>query len=365
MEEIKRDVYWDIIKGLGIIAVVLGHSGFKYGIILNYYHLAIFFFVAGFFYKDKYSYDLVDYIIKKVKDLWWPLIKYGIVFIILHNIFIRMNIYSTITGEPMIYPKVVYSLYETVNNILLLILTGNQLEEVMGASWFVFPLFCAMIIFCFIRNIAIKLSDTQTKREIYIYILCWLIGGVGMILSAKKLQLVWRIDVSLIAIPIISCGYVCKTYWSKIKLNWIMAIMGVFVIVYFYRNGLVISFAAGQIGNPIAFTLVTFAGIYINLYIGKILLKTNKLKCIFACLGRESFHIMVLQFLAMKLINLIAVLFYHKELYNIAKFPYSNINLWILNTLAGLFIPVLGVWLFNKIVNKLKNVYYNKKYIGA
>ncbi len=42
----KRNNYWDIVKGLGIILVVLGHSGCpnKFAIItLNYYHMALFF----------------------------------------------------------------------------------------------------------------------------------------------------------------------------------------------------------------------------------------------------------------------------------------------------------------------------------
>lgn len=52
MEKEYRDKYWDIMKGLGIIAVVLGHSGCPYPFVvigLNYYHMALFFFCSWFF----------------------------------------------------------------------------------------------------------------------------------------------------------------------------------------------------------------------------------------------------------------------------------------------------------------------------
>src|SRR3989339_1325652 len=107
MAEKKREIYWDIVKGLGIAAVVFGHSGFAYWpviILINYYHLPIFFFVSGFFYNDTYSTDPYAYIGRKLRTLWWPMIQYVVAFILLHNLFLKLNIYSSLTDQPMIYP---------------------------------------------------------------------------------------------------------------------------------------------------------------------------------------------------------------------------------------------------------------------
>lgn len=54
MEEKKIDrlLFWDILKGIGIVSIVFGHSQ-NLGIAIRtvyYYHLAIFFFISGYFY---------------------------------------------------------------------------------------------------------------------------------------------------------------------------------------------------------------------------------------------------------------------------------------------------------------------------
>ena len=44
------------MKGIAIISVVVGHVFVRTDIeeFVNQYHLAVFFFVAGYFFKDKY-----------------------------------------------------------------------------------------------------------------------------------------------------------------------------------------------------------------------------------------------------------------------------------------------------------------------
>ena len=76
------------MKGLGIIFVVVGHT--SYSPVHNFvylFHLAVFYFVAGYFFKDKYIDDKLLFLWKKIKSLWFPLIGYGIVFMLLHNLF--------------------------------------------------------------------------------------------------------------------------------------------------------------------------------------------------------------------------------------------------------------------------------------
>ena len=44
-----RSLYWDIVKGWGIIAIVLGHTGYFAGAFVYLFHLALFFFITGYF----------------------------------------------------------------------------------------------------------------------------------------------------------------------------------------------------------------------------------------------------------------------------------------------------------------------------
>ena len=48
-----RNNYWDCVKGIAILSVILGH-GFQITHDFVYtYHLALFFFVSGFFYNEE------------------------------------------------------------------------------------------------------------------------------------------------------------------------------------------------------------------------------------------------------------------------------------------------------------------------
>lgn len=88
VEQKENSHVFSIMKGLGIIFVVVGHT--SYSPVHNFvylFHLAVFYFVAGYFFKDKYIDDKLLFLWKKIKSLWFPLIGYGIVFMLLHNLF--------------------------------------------------------------------------------------------------------------------------------------------------------------------------------------------------------------------------------------------------------------------------------------
>ncbi len=126
----ERDQYWDIVKGLGIIAVVVGHTGSPLMPYVYMYHLALFFFVAGFLYKEKYSVDPFFYIGTRLKRLWWPLVKYGVVFVLLHNFLFKINVYSNVQNVPGITPMNMYSVTDLIYNIkgTLCMQTIDQME---------------------------------------------------------------------------------------------------------------------------------------------------------------------------------------------------------------------------------------------
>lgn len=56
------------MKGIAIISVVIGHVFVQTNIeeFVNQYHLAVFFFVAGYFFKDKYIQSPQQFIKKEL-----------------------------------------------------------------------------------------------------------------------------------------------------------------------------------------------------------------------------------------------------------------------------------------------------------
>ena len=53
----KRIDYMDILKALAIIAVVIGHCDSPHPLynFIYLYHMPLFFFISGYFYKNEYS----------------------------------------------------------------------------------------------------------------------------------------------------------------------------------------------------------------------------------------------------------------------------------------------------------------------
>ena len=44
---VKNREYWDILKGIGALCIVIGHSNWNLGVYVYLFHLALFFFVSG------------------------------------------------------------------------------------------------------------------------------------------------------------------------------------------------------------------------------------------------------------------------------------------------------------------------------
>lgn len=149
---------FSIMKGLGIIFVVAGHTA--YSPVHNFvylFHLAVFYFVAGYFFKDKYIDDKLLFVWKKIKSLWFPLVGYGIVFMLLHNLFFRAHFYNPLTSH--LYTRQDYF------DCLKYFCSCVTPEQLLGALWFLRSLFIVSFLFVHDRSL-----DFQTAvRPIFRY----------------------------------------------------------------------------------------------------------------------------------------------------------------------------------------------------
>lgn len=316
--------------------------------------MALFFFISGFFYKEKNSKDPYAYVGKKLKELWGPMIKYIVAFILLHNIFLKLNIYSELSDQPMIYPTVYYTLLDTLNYCFNTIFQSNYPVEMAGAMWFVLPLIVAMGMFSFVRYWVGFVNIKVIPKELVIGIIIFILTLIGFVFSKNLWKFAWRIDVALFSIPIVYLGYLYKMI-INVNLKWYFAVIALFIIYYLYKTGYRVSYVEAIIGNPIKFAFAVISGIYINLYIAKYINITKNLSKVIALLGKNSFHIMALHFLSFKVINMfdiIIIIIINKPIFMLAQYPYSNDKLWIMNLFAGLFIPMIVVYGFKFIRSK-------------
>ena len=82
----KRIAYIDILRGIGILLMVMGHVGFgsRFSHYIHAFHMPLFFVVSGYFYSAKA--DLISLAKKRTKTLLIPYLVVGLVSCLLSNL---------------------------------------------------------------------------------------------------------------------------------------------------------------------------------------------------------------------------------------------------------------------------------------
>lgn len=94
----SRNLVLDIMKGIGILLVVIGHNfdnNSKIFIYIYSFHMPLFFLLSGYFFK--YEHNFKKFINKKTYSIIMPYLYFSLISIILYNMFISSNLYALST----------------------------------------------------------------------------------------------------------------------------------------------------------------------------------------------------------------------------------------------------------------------------
>lgn len=149
----NRNISIDIIKGIGIILMVGGHCGMPFTQFIYLFHMAIFFMASGYCFNASNSetiQSVLSFVKRKFKGLWFPYVLWTAVFSLLHNVFIKIGIYSP---EP-------WSISEIGKNIIKsLFLHGHT--QLGSALWFVSTLMQIAVLYCCIDYVIKKVAVSK------------------------------------------------------------------------------------------------------------------------------------------------------------------------------------------------------------
>ena len=218
----------DIVKAIGIISIVMGHCCYSImipalnvsvGEFVYSYHLMVFFFVAGFFYKRGYHEHPEQYIGKRLLKLGGMLFLYNTVFTLLHN---------TLVSVKMISSTEHYSISKMVSCIVQSLLM-KYTEELLGACWFLPMFFIGTALFA----IAFSKAEKSKKPEYWHKIICILFAAVALYANSRELTWEYWIQTSILAVPIMYIGYFAKQKWDKLDkgITWYGTILSAAVIL--------------------------------------------------------------------------------------------------------------------------------------
>ncbi|MCM1309660.1 MAG: acyltransferase family protein [Bacteroides sp.] len=284
MTQPKRVEWVDVLKGLAIIFVVLGHlPGDPYIKQWIYsFHMPLFFMASGIFISSALKYQFTEFACKRFNRLMIPYYFYGFLLCIPFYIFIDY-LRVHLEGE--------VATYDILGHIIGQLFAIRQL--IVGDTyitchiWFLPCLFSALIIICRC------LKFTNYKKILLICVLTLI--GVGMNFWGVGMAIPFCIDMALIALPFILLGTLCLKHSDKIT-----ALLAIAFLIVGSAIGIcngTTDMYAGQLGHSvIAFFIsaITLSVFFIWLSIKLTAFKSTKpIKFLEKC-GRNSLLIYIL-----------------------------------------------------------------------
>ena len=192
------DYRFKLLYALGMIFIVSGHCEGG-GVSLFYdwfppyaFHLGLFAFCSGYFFRDENGADLPGYALRTAKVLLLPMYLWNCFYALLLVILRRFGF--QIGMEPSFATLVTMPLYE-----------GSQFELNMGA-WFVVPLFVVQIFTAALRKLC---SVSRSRgREIAAFLFCLALGALGVTLARHGFRRDWQLLLvrSLYFLPFYALG---------------------------------------------------------------------------------------------------------------------------------------------------------------
>ena len=350
----KRSLSVDIAKGISIIAIVLGHISFLYpvyhfadsqAIIYSLWHVAVFFLLAGFFIKEEQLVQPKLWFKKKFSSLYLKILYFYIPAVLLHNVLIKIGWYSLESTDPVVNT---YSMIDFAKQTVLAICLGGR-EPIVGAMWFVYVLFMALIglsiVSWAIKKIAKNDRQYEWMRGIALLAMCMAAG----ILSNKYGLTIRRFSNTFTAMLLI---YVGKIMYQKMKLsfdNGYLAIVSGLVAfeVACMLGG--VSLNGNEYKDILQLLVAAPAVLYIIMYIGKHI-EANVVGKAIAYIGKDSFYVMALHFVGFKFCTLAlqGIGYGGANLSDLTPGVGGDILLLFVYAFFGVGFPLVFMWGFRK-----------------
>lgn len=334
-----------IAKGIGIILMVIGHSGCPLYLhrFIYLFHMPLFFFVSGYLFKDRYLESKTLFLKRKLKGLYWPFIKWELIFLACHSLFVYGHFYETD-----------YSWQKYAEQTIRILTLGGG-EQLLGGYWYLIQaLYSSLIALLVIYGLS-KLSSRLTTQRIVLLNKLTIGGGkfllllsIIVLLVAAYIYSLTRWDIPkletktflatafflsgylyskekhlfsygkgiLCLLPLLGCALIIDRTWSiDIQGGWIfpyyllamIGIIGTFHIAFAMR---------GQLANILDF------------------------------IGQHTLQILTFHFLAFKLVSIFKIYVYGYNWDMLFRFPViaeKNDFFWWVYVLAGVGLPLMGV----------------------
>lgn len=328
----SKNNYISIAKALGIILMVVGHSGCPTAIsrFIYLFHMPLFFICSGYFFKDISDHtSLISFYNKRIKGLYLPYLKWSILFLLLHNLFRYLHI-----TESVFYQKDDY-----IRQFIKLIAMTDY-ELLIRPFWFIKELLYASLIVATISFLTSCLPIKKRSR------LLFAIALISSVISKLLPPIPLIGDCSVLCLSILyyySGMLICKyrhhipLKYSTITLSFSVVLAG---SIFFVGN---IDMRFTNIYNQIPYYLLSLTGVVLLLCISHKLETTKKISLLYY-IGNHTMPILALNLLALKIGNLLKIWLYDMPIKALSSYTViyeNNSSFWLIYTAIGVVIPLI------------------------
>ena len=351
----------NILKALAIMLVVSGHLEFSLlGIFPPYsFQLALFFFISGCLFKDKYLNNVASFFERRVKSLLVPYFLYNIFYLGVTVLIAKLT--GKFWGMPLSFK----------NFFITPFLNGHQFD-LSCPLWFVTQLFITMIMFLFLLR---NLKNITNNKFVHLAIFC-LIGILAIpfdkIFPVTPVMLV--VIRTMMSLFFVYIGYFyvhfVKDNYNIFTPKWFGAVICLQSILWLFNrdftpeHGIGLSYILvwGRFDNQLIVPILTsLTGIWASLFTVKVLYPYLKNVKFIQDMGNVTYHIMANHLLVMYIITAILL-----KIHNIPIAERANHDIyWIYNPIQTTYlyfvITMIATTYIGVALKKLNNLFFTKK----
>lgn len=323
-----------IAKALGIILMVIGHTGSIP--VLNHFiyvfHMPLFFILSGLCFKDKYYNDKATFFKRKVSGLYVPTLVASLSFILLHNFFCDIHFLDTTPHDGITtFSKYGFSDYGK-NIAKALVMCQN--EQMFTGSWFLRDLFAGACLSIITPPICRNLS----LRKL---IMAGIYMALAMIISYLGISSI--LATMCYATAFILIGMHLRNRFNS-NISWLVIVC---LCIAIFIGSII---GCSEMGNvqwwfyPIHCIFAIIGFIFIMSISQRINSTVGSVKCVLKYIGDKTFIILVLHMVSFRLISLLIISHYNYPIYRLADYPVIKTDglWWIAYSIVGVSLPLLA-----------------------
>lgn len=359
-----RNTQFSIVKALAIMLVVLSHAGIS-GWLFNFvfiFHVPVFFLCAGFFFHTRYLSDERTFVVRRLKGLYLPFLRWSVFFLIVHNLLFHCGLLSEHFGNAEGGVTHPFTFHQFSQHLWSIVVNMSGYDQFLGGTfWF----FRALLLSSLAFLVLFKLLQRSEKFQNYKH------TGWGLLIIALLLT-TWKVADGLVltgvaqggyrelmGLAFMACGFLIKQYGVVEKLTWRIAVPSatILLLASFF-------FPSSMAWNPsftefVSLPLPAVAGFLLLVYLAGFLdKKEGFVKRSLVYVGERTLYIFAFHLLAFKVVSALQVACYGLPWEAVGSHPIvhhpSGGMIWpMLYLLAGVGLPLLWMVGYRRVASHI------------